>query len=265
MPYDAGVTDFIPGSLVDTDKFIEVADGHHVTEKPKGSVRIQMCDDNGKTFVATLYNVLLAQDLCDRLFSIITLMNAGNTCLFHKGFCLLYFVAKEDNAVTLPHSVVRKHAFSGKMMEKSKKNPTRKKISLELLHQILGQRSTRSFIAGDTANVWEDVELRIDPDPFCTSCKKISMNKKARSEIPLKPKAPFKWVFMDIIPSTAPKSLTNDTKFNNYLFIFDSYSKIPKLYCMENITTAEVMDKLDMFQSRFGKIDQFGWWDLERI
>ena len=33
---------------------------------------------------------------------------------------------------------------------------------------------------------------------------------------------------------------------------------------MENITTAEVMDKLDMFQSRFGKIDQFGWWDLER-
>ena len=34
------VTDFIPGSLEDTDKFIEVADGHHVTAKQKGSVRI---------------------------------------------------------------------------------------------------------------------------------------------------------------------------------------------------------------------------------
>ena len=34
---------------------------------------------------------------------------------------------------------------------------------------------------------------------------------------------------------------------------------------MEKITTEEVMGKLDMFQSRFGKIDQFGWWDLERI
>ena len=22
---------------------------------------------------------------------------------------------------------------------------------------------------------------------------------------------------------------------------------------------------MDMFQSRFGKIDEFGWWDLERI
>ena len=34
---------------------------------------------------------------------------------------------------------------------------------------------------------------------------------------------------------------------------------------MEKIITEEVMDKLDMFQCRFGKIDQFGWWDLERI
>ena len=25
------------------------------------------------------------------------------------------------------------------------------------------------------------------------------------------------------------------------------------------------MNKLDVFQSRFGKIDQFGWWDLEII
>ena len=91
------------------------------------------------------------------------------------------------------------------------------------------------------------------------------MNKKAKSKIPLKPKAPFKWVFMDIIPSTAPKILTSDTTFSNYLLIFDAYSKIPKLYGMEKIATEEVMEKLDMFQSRFGKIDQFGWWELERI
>ena len=61
------------------DKSIEVADGHHVTEKQKGSVRIHMCDDNGKAFFTTLYNVLLAPELCDRLFSIITLINAGHT------------------------------------------------------------------------------------------------------------------------------------------------------------------------------------------
>ena len=91
------------------------------------------------------------------------------------------------------------------------------------------------------------------------------MNKKAGSKIPLKPKAPFKWVFMDITPSTALRSLTSDTPFSNYLLIFDAYSKIPKHRGMEKITTEEVMDKLEMFQSRFGKIDRFGWWDLERV
>ena len=136
------VMDFISGSLEDTDKFIEVADRHHVTEKQKGSVQIHMCDDNRKKFIATLYNVLLAPDIYDRLFSIIKLMNEGQTCLFHKGFCTVYFEAKENNAVTLLHSAQRKHAFTGKNQDVSKKDkfPAIKKIALELLHQILGHR-----------------------------------------------------------------------------------------------------------------------------
>ena len=59
--------------------------------------------------------------------------------------------------------------------------------------------------------------------------------------------------------------MTSDTTISNYLLTVDAYSKIPKIYGMEKITTEEVMDKLDMFQSTFGKIDEFGWWDLERI
>ena len=130
-----------------------------------------MCNDNGKTFITTLDNVLLAPDLCDRLFSIVTLMNSGHICLFHKGFCTVYFGAKEKNSVTLPHSAKMKHVFLGKIMENSKNNKlsARKKIALELLHQILGHRSTKSFLAGDTANVWEDVEIIIYTDPFFTS------------------------------------------------------------------------------------------------
>ena len=106
-----------------------------------------------------------------------------------------------------------------------------------MLHQKLGHRSTILLLAGDTDNVWEDVELRIDPDHFCTSCQISPMNKNSRSKITLKPKAPFKWVFMDIIPSTAPKILTSDKNISIYLLIVDAYSKIPKLDGMENITT----------------------------
>ena len=89
------VSDFISGLLEDADKHIEVADRHHVTAKQKVQVQIKMCANNRDPFIVTLYNVLLARDLCGGLFSIITLMNLGHTCLFHKGFCTVYFGEKD--------------------------------------------------------------------------------------------------------------------------------------------------------------------------
>ena len=72
-----------------------------------------MCNNNEDPFIATLHNVILAPDLCDRLFSIVMLMNSEYTCSFYKGFCMVYFGTKEKNAVTLIHSAQRKHAFLG--------------------------------------------------------------------------------------------------------------------------------------------------------
>ena len=70
---------------------------------------------------------------------------------------------------------------------------------------------------------------------------------------------------MNIIPPTVPRSFTSDTTFSKYLLIVDAYSKIPKFYGMEKITTEKVIGKLDLFQSRFWIIEEFGWWYLERI
>ena len=78
-----------------------------------------MCDDHGYPLIKTLYNVLLAPDLCNRLFSIITLMNSGYTCLFYKGFCTVYFRAEEKKSVTLPHSAQRENVFLGEIKEMS--------------------------------------------------------------------------------------------------------------------------------------------------
>ena len=43
----------------------------------------------------------------------------------------------------------------------------------------------------------------------------------------LKPKAPFKWVLMDIIPATVPIFLTSETTFLIIFLNVDAYSKIP--------------------------------------
>ena len=86
------VSDFIPGSLEDTCKYIKVSDVNYVMAKQKVQVQITICGDNRNYFIATLHYVLLALDLFNRLFSIIMLMNSGHTFLFHKGSCTVYLV-----------------------------------------------------------------------------------------------------------------------------------------------------------------------------
>ena len=76
-------------------------------------------------------------------------------------------------------------------MSKTNKVLSRKKTALQFLHERLGHRSTISLLAVDDANVWKDIELIIDPDPFCASCHISPMKKKARSKNPLNPKSPL--------------------------------------------------------------------------
>ena len=45
----------------------------------------------------------------------------------------------------------------------------------------------------------------------------------------------------------------------------DAYSKLSRLFVMENFSTEEVVDQLDIFQARFVKVDEFGWCNLEII
>ena len=115
--------------------------------------------------------------------------------------------------------------------------PPKKKCSLELFHQILGHRSTRSLLNGDTAICFQDIDLRVYPYPFCTSCQISTIKINPRSKTKLNPKTPIKWVFMDIIPAISYKNLTKDTTFSNYLLIVYAYLKLPRIYGMENITT----------------------------
>ena len=121
------------------------------------------------------------------------------------------------------------------------------------------------LLDGDTTNIWQDIDLRVDPEPLCTSCHIYIIIERSRSKTPLNTNTPFKWVLMDLIQAISSKQITKDTNFANYLLIVYAYSKIPKLYGMGKITTEEVMDKLDMFEERSVKEDKFGLWDTDII
>ena len=130
------------------------------------------------------------------------MMDLGNTNLFHKGFCTVLFSSNEQNAGTLPHIAQQIHVFLLKTKgKKLQRKITKRKVSLELSHQRLVHRSTRSLLDVDNVIFWQEIELRVDTDPFCTSCQISTINKNPVSKTPLNPNIPFKWVFTDIIPS----------------------------------------------------------------
>ena len=106
-----------------------------------------------------------------------------------------------------------------KANEKSKpqRKIPKKKGSMELLHQRLGHIYTRSLLAVNTEKVYQDIDIKADPDPFCTSCQIYTINEKAISKKPLKSRTPFRWVFMYITLYTSPKFLTKDTTFSNHI------------------------------------------------
>ena len=70
---------------------------------------------------------------------------------------------------------------------------------------------------------------------------------------------------MGVMPYIYSKIITKETTFDHYLLFMDEYYKLPRLYGTENITTEEVMYKLDIFQARFEKLDGLGMWYLEII
>ena len=72
--------------------------------KQTGEVQIKIRDNHGKPFIAKLYDILFASDLCNQLFSITVLMNLGYNFLFHKGFFKVVFSVNEHNMMTLTHS-----------------------------------------------------------------------------------------------------------------------------------------------------------------
>ena len=102
-----------------------------------------------------------------------------------------------------------------KVESKLQEKIPKKKVSLEIYYQRLGHKSTSSLLSGDTPNFWQDIEIRVDPNPFCTSYSISTINKKYISKTHLNPKTPFKWVFMDTTPATSSKTVTKDTTFSN--------------------------------------------------
>ena len=63
----------------------------------------------------------------------------------------------------------------------------------------------------------KDMDPKIYTDPFLHLMSDMFNEKKGQIQKSIDTKGNFRMGFMVIIPATAPKSLTSDTTFSNYL------------------------------------------------
>ena len=171
--------------------------------------------------------------------------------------------------VTLPFKGTPKghdpQALPTQIRDKRRTTP-RTQVSLDLLHARLGHRSTRALLAAFAADMWRDVEVKLSPDPFCTSYNKIAIiTKRNRSKVPMGAENPLVRVFMDIIPAPHKSSFDPDCDLSNYLLIDNTYSRMSRLYGLNEIHSEAVMDKIEKFVVSYGRGNRFGWWNIGRI
>ena len=170
--------------------------------------------------------------------------------------------------MTLPFKGTSKghdpQALPTQIQDKKRTTP-RTQVSLDLLHTRLGHRSKRSLLAADTADMWKNVEVKLSPDLFCTSCKIATITKRNQSKVPIGVEKPLATVFMDIIPAPHKSSFDPDCDFSHYLLIVDTYSRIPRLYGLNDLNTEAVVEKIEELVARYVKVNDFGWWNIGRI
>ena len=58
---------------------------------------------------------------------------------------------------------------------------------MEILQHVLQKISNILLMDGYNTNVWQDIEIIMDPDPFCTFCEISSMNENV-DQLPNEPK-----------------------------------------------------------------------------
>ena len=213
-------------------KYIEVEYGNYVTTKQTGQVQTSMHNDNGEPFITTLYKVLFDQDLCDKLISIIKLMNLVHTWIFHKRFYTFFSVT--TNRTQLPYHILHwesMHFWFKKVFKIIKENSQEETFSIIIAPYIRTQVhkiATGWIHRKCLAKYWNQGRSL----PFMHIMSDINNQKNPGYDIPLQHKTPIKWFFMDIIASIASKRFTKDTNFANYLLIVDSYSRLTRLYVM---------------------------------
>ena len=169
-------------------------------------------------------------------------------------------------------------AFAGTGEERGDRNATRchnrhhptsmarRRIPVELFSQRLGEPSWQSILSGIHNDVWEDVDVDVSFDQSFGSCDIATSQKTPRNQNrSTRPAQPNSLIFLDILHPPKDGSITPDSTFKFWAFLYDACAKWSMIYTMENGSTQSLIDVLLTHKAQFGAASQYAYVDIGRI
>jgi transposase InsO family protein len=146
------------------------------------------------------------------------------------------------------------------------KDNDKKRLPLDLLHQRLGHRKSRTLLAATEHDLWQDTTIRMTGKAGCLTCGVATIRSRARNkEAHSGASRPGEYLFLDIQHPFVEAGLTVSTSYAFYLLIVDAYSRYAKLYGLPKKSTAAVISALQQYQADHSPAETYGYLDTTRI
>jgi len=249
--------------------YIQTADGTKLKAYLKGKVRIKYVTDENVNVILTLQRVLYVPEMKSRLFSIESFISNEN-CSAHYSDNSVILTVPHGHRITIPLPHIPQAVFTAmpaidpsagasdenkvwlpsKWHEANANKIKKRKMNVELAHEIFGHVANTSLMNASHADVWDDIILQFNGDSWCDQCRIAVSKKHARSKEPMRfDNVPFKHLFIDLMQ--APAVLKGVKGYNSpyFLLIVDPVSKyIDKINIAEKSTQATI-DGLSKWRS----------------
>ena len=130
----------------------------------------------------------------------------------------------------------------------------KRRMDVELAHNIFGHRSISSLLNASQAKVWDDIQLIVNGDSWCDSCKIAIAPKSARSKLPMRfNEAPMQVFFMDMIPNPGIIRHIPEYSHSVNLLLVDPVSKYIKRIGLHSYETSEIIEQLSLWRGDLNK------------
>ena len=276
---DSGASDHMTGLgclLFDPYEFmseVHLPDGSISYSRTAGTMRVECrCLVTGMQYIIPLFDTLHVPGFTKSLWSVPMFAASGHEVVF--GLSTIRIVMNRDTPeefeIHLRHPYYRnpQNQIFANMVHTTQtpQGILKRRVDLELLHRRLGHASSKSLLAAEEAGLYADTKIEFAPTGPCIDCKIGAIRASNKGHVPVGPTIkPGDIWFLDLVDNPSKVGLTKSSYFPHYVNIIDSASRYQVFVGIRDMSSASVIQAVELLSSVYRPHDDFTINDISEI